>query len=469
VFFKATTFLKGIRRQKAASIEFRYSDDTRVEQSFAPCRPTRRIGLISPGAGNLGNAAIMTAMIDNIRKRITGAEILGITTNPAYILNQHGIPAIPLSGISQRYYSVAPLSSSETPSSQKGNHNRIKILLKKIPLLFNALRAIWYSTFMNELTHIVTAARALRKLDMIIVCGGGALDEYWGGPWGHPWTLCKWGLLCRLFGVPFLFVSVGKCSLERPLSRFYARVALYVAEYRSYRDYESRKAVHSLLDTRCDPVYPDLAFSYSCEPRWTSNKSKKGDGRLVVGVSPIAYLDPRSWPRKDERRYATYIGTMAEIIQWLLNQDYKVFCFATDGPDVSSIDDILDKIAGSRGSGNEIETLPPPWELSPDEVLMGICSADLIIASRLHGVILSHLSATPALALSYDPKVDAHMKEIGQMDYCLNVESLTLDMLIERFLMLKDFRQREEDHLRSKIDRFRRLLDLQYDRIFVSA
>ena len=42
----------------------------------------RRVGLISPCLGNLGNAAILSSMIANVRKRISKAEIVGITLSP---------------------------------------------------------------------------------------------------------------------------------------------------------------------------------------------------------------------------------------------------------------------------------------------------------------------------------------------------------------------------------------------------
>ena len=53
-----------------------------VEKPLSSGRRVRRIGLVSPwSGGNLGNEVIISAMIANIRKRIIGAEILGITLN----------------------------------------------------------------------------------------------------------------------------------------------------------------------------------------------------------------------------------------------------------------------------------------------------------------------------------------------------------------------------------------------------
>ena len=430
---------------------------------FSSTQPEiRRIGLLSPTSGNLGNATMQAAMIANIRKRIVGIEFLGITLNPDETRRRHGIEAFPLAGVSRADYGLF-ISASSKAGRRFLKLGRIRRWLKKIPVLGSILRAI--RTCSMELGHIVAAARVVRKLDRVIIPGGGALDDFWGGPWGQPWALFKWSALSRVYGVPFLFVSVGKCSLESSLSRFFVRIALRLAEYRSYRDDDSKIAVQALIDAPDDQVYPDLAFSYPSPIIQASHDGASRDARLVVGVSPIAYCDPRAWPRKDERRYSAYVSQLAEMVRWLIREGCHVLFFTTDSPDAATVEDLQSMIFGSLIDRDVIRTLASSTEQSPDSLLKGISDADLIIASRLHGVILSHLNATPVLALSFDPKVDAHMNRVGQKDYCLSIDHLRLEMFIERFTALESARKREQDRLRSAALRFRHVLDVQYDRI----
>lgn len=431
-------------------------------------RPTRhreigRIGLLSPCSGNLGNAAILSAIIANIRDRISDVEILGITLSPDDTRRRHGIPTFPIAGLSVPYYSVFLAGSSEIRPRNSPKFQRLKQWAKRIPLLGRCVRTI--RTCRQELAHIAAATRVVRKLDRLIIPGGGALDEFWGGPWGHPWTLFKWSLLSRVYGVPLLFVSVGKCSLQRPLSRFFVRVALNVAEYRSYRDQESKIAVQEIIDARNDPVYPDLAFSYRSSILQPASSPDSGQSRLVVGVSPIDYCDPRVWPIKDERRYAAYLRMLSEVVKWLLKEGHQIILFSTDGPDNTTINDIQAIISESSIDANAIQTLTGPPQQTTEGLLNEICRADLIIASRLHGVILSHLNATPALALSYDPKVDVHMNDLGQGKYCLHVDDLQARTVIERFGALVVARQQEAAHLCVMGQIFRERLNEQYDRL----
>jgi len=436
-----------------------------VEETRRSDKPgrIRSIGLLSPTSGNLGNAAMQSAMIANLRKRIVDVEILGITLNPDDTRRRHGIDAFPLAGVSRPYYAVYSSDSSNTGQRQILKPGRIKQWLKQIPVLRRFLRAI--RTCGMELAHITAAARVVRKLDRIIIPGGGTLDDSWGGPWGQPWALFKWSVLSRVYGVQFLFVSIGKSSLEQPLSRFFVRIALRLASYRSYRDHDSKMAVQTLIDARNDPVYPDLAFSYPSPNVWTSRGNDSKDGRLLVGVSPIAYCDPRVWPQKDEGRYAAYVSQLAEMVKWLIKEHHRVLFFTTDSPDMHTVDDVQTLISASTIDAGTIQTLPGSTEQSPDTLLKGISPADLVIASRLHGVILSHLNTTPVLALSFDPKIEAHMNAVGQKDYCLSIDHLQLERLIERFTALRVARNEERACLRSAALRFRGLLDLQYDRI----
>jgi polysaccharide pyruvyl transferase WcaK-like protein len=435
-----------------------------VNRSLTATHPVRRIGLISPySGGNLGNAAIISATITNIRKRIPGVEIVGITLNPDDTRRRHGIQAFPLAGVSRPHYGLFTSDGSHARQQQARAISRIKQWVKQIPLLGRVLRAIRNCGM--ELAHVAAAARVVSGLDQVIIPGGGALDESWGGPLGHPWTLFKWSLLSRAYGVPLLFVSVGKSSLERPLSRFFVRIALSLAEYRSYRDDESKIAVQNLIDARNDPVYPDLAFSYPRPIVQTSVGFGSQNARLLVGVSPIAYCDPRAWPRKDERRYAAYVSQLAEMVKWLLEQRHQIVFFTTDSPDAAVVDDIRVMISGSPINAGAIRVLPSSTERSVDGFLKDIARVDLAIASRLHGVILPHLNAIPVLAISFDLKVDAYMNAMGQKDYCLSIDHLECERLIRRFDTLKSARERERDHLRSAALRIHRALDLQYDRI----
>lgn len=119
--------------------------------------PMRRVGLLSPTSGNLGNATMQSAVIANLRKRIPGVEFVGITLNPGETRRRHGIEAFPLAGVSRPNYAVYHSQGSNTRERQPDKLEQVKQRLKKIP----GLRGFWRAVrgFNAKLTHIAAAAR----------------------------------------------------------------------------------------------------------------------------------------------------------------------------------------------------------------------------------------------------------------------------------------------------------------------
>ena len=62
---------------------------------------------------------------------------------------------------------------------------------------------------------------------------------------------------------------------------------------------------------------------------------------------------------------------------------------------------------------------------------------DYLIASRLHGTILGFVSQTPAVAISFDPKVDWVMEDLHQTDYLLHFQDFTAEDVLNAFDRLK--------------------------------
>ena len=59
--------------------------------------PRRRIGIIGHGGTkNLGDEALFATVIQNVRRRLPEAEVIGFTINPADSRERHGIECFPI-------------------------------------------------------------------------------------------------------------------------------------------------------------------------------------------------------------------------------------------------------------------------------------------------------------------------------------------------------------------------------------
>lgn len=429
------------------------------------------IGLLSPsGWGNLGDAGIQDAVIANLRARVPGARITGFTLNPPDTRKRHGIPAYPING-----YEIIPgyginfsngdtAPASPVPAGEPGPAT-LKERLRRFPVLFGILRVInrslsWVrepaTLVLNELRHIGFALTFLEDCDLLIVSGGGQLDEEWGGPWGHPYVLAKWAFLARLQGVPMVFLSVGTCQVKTRAARTFLRYALHAAQYRSYREPDSRDRAIPLTGKGDDPVVPDLAFSLPLPER----KSRPATGPRI-GIFPMAYLDPRIWPTKDASRFRTYLETLSGLAAELARQGITVVWLYSDGADGRVVADVRE-ILKTRYPGTPAGEAPDVEAV--DRLLDVVRDLDIVVASRLHAVLLSYLVGTPALALSYDRKVDALMGMLAEDARCLPIDSALAAVTEATFALHRD---RDGVRMRTAplVAAFRRSLDRQLDTV----
>ena len=234
-----------------------------------------RIALLTPYAGpNLGDASIQDAMVANIRLRLLDARFSGVTLNCDNFLDRHGAGAFPLTGASVRFYGMSRGRLARRPNERENlvapsKNSRgiwasaIKSTAKRlpfVPILWQCLRVSL--RIPREIRHCVKGFVFLRTQDLLVVSGGGQLNEEYGGAWAHPFTLFKWAVLARMARVPYVVASVGAGKVTSRTSRMFVSAALRAACYRSYRDKHSREIAAGLLGRRAvDVVVPDLAFS----------------------------------------------------------------------------------------------------------------------------------------------------------------------------------------------------------------
>ncbi len=438
----------------------------------------KSFALLSPsGWGNLGDAAIVDAVIEQIRLRCPDASIIGLTLNPDDTLRRHNIPAMTLRGFSSIGYgnrepepSAVSASISQAldrqagsvPSSTRLNHQRrgMKLLLD---LITRPLRRPLYP-LKKEFKHLVRSYRRLKSIDLLIVCGGGQLDDYWGGAWGHPYVLFRWALLAKMTRTRMVILGVGTGTIQTALSRFFIRCSLRMAEFRSFRDAGSRDLVEAPRLVGRDMIGPDLAFALNVD-RYLA--SKQASSSLHVAVSPMSYLDPRIWPEKDAVAYDRYVNLLADFLHYLVENKYRVSLFATDTADERTIVDVQKALSEKHPATAGAVTSPEIGTVSGLMTLLG--GVDLVVASRLHGVLLSCLMETPTLALSYDRKVSALMRDLNLATFCGDLSTANLSGVIALFQTTAANRDRIRTSLRDAVPACRRQLEDQFDRVLCAV
>jgi polysaccharide pyruvyl transferase WcaK-like protein len=440
---------------------------------------TPSIALLSPcGWGNLGDAAILESAIQAVRKRVPDAGLIALTLKPRDTAERHHIPAFTCTGFAQPYYGVdtvypwalSPLVSAQeiAPPSQFERHfpssvppPSLRSRLRQSFLSNPARLAMSTVRLPEEVRHRNWLEPYTRALRLIIVAGGGQLDDFWGGALGHPYVLWRWAHRARAIGARYVVLSVGTGSLDTSLARLFVRRALKMADYRSYRDEGSRSLLDDPMVMR-DPIVPDLAYGLGLDhyPRPASEVR----ARPVVGISPIAYCLPDAWPVAAPSRYRAYLGRLAEVCTRLVAAGCDLILFGTDGPDHISVEDLRVELTRVM-SPDQFSHVSIPTVTSLEQLFDALSGVQAIIASRLHAVLLAHLVGLPVLALSYERKVTVLMASMDHTSYCFPIDEFEPHAVHDRMTDVLANRAQLSRGIVERIATFRQKVEQQYDHV----
>ena len=160
-------------------------------------------------------------------------------------------------------------------------------------------------------------------------------------------------------------------------------------------------------------------------------------GRPVIALSPMAYAKPGNWPTPNRALYDRYVQQLALALSCLSRRGYFLVVVCSSlGDDESVIPDLLGRLDDeTKCSLNGQIHFPTvkTWR----HLVAVLRDADCLIASRLHGTILGFVSETPAVAISFDPKVDWVMEDLDQTDYLLHFQDFTAEDVLSAFDRIK--------------------------------
>jgi polysaccharide pyruvyl transferase WcaK-like protein len=398
----------------------------------------RKIALFGTfGTGNLGNECTLQAMLLNIRRRVSNAQVSCICAGPEETALTYGIRA---------------LAIREMPL--RGTNNRAWRLLRKISVGIPVELYRWFKVI-----------KGLIGTDMLIMTGTGMLSDSGIGPLGLHYDILRWSVVAKLCRCKLLFVSVGAGPIRHPLSRFFVKAALRFADYRSYRDGFSKEYLKSIgFDAADDAVYPDLAFSLP--NGMLPDDADDGDKHAPVGVGLITHYVQRSLSDDVEQIYRQYVTKMASFISWLVEHNRTVRLLIGDVVYDNRVRQDLRTLLEQSGltyeNSNIIDEPPESFE----ELLLQLSTTEVVVASRFHNLLLALMLGKPALAISFHEKDDSLMTAVGLQEFCQDIANLDVSTLIEQLVRLEENAERLRQEIRLKTEGYRRELDKQYRCIF---
>ena len=314
------------------------------------------------GFGNVGDEAILSAILGRFRARRAFLRLLVASGNPQKTIARHAVEAIP-----------------------------------------------W-----NDMAALHAAVQAA---DLVLLGGGGLFHDYWGVDPDTFLTNRHWGvayyagpaLLASLYRKPLMLYAVGVGPLYSGHGRKYTRLAAQSAQAITVRDPSSKSLLEELgISGDRIRVTADPGFLFVPE---TSASLEQAVPEGFALRRPVLGVAARHWG----------IGVHPDFLEREIAAALDLFTKQTGGTVVlvpfqdSSGERENDRATAERILGHM--RLPGSAvvaaEGSTDQIYGWLRGCDLVLGMRLHALIFAATAGVPAVALSYDPKIDEVAGRLG--------------------------------------------------------
>lgn len=416
------------------------------------------------GNRNLGDEAIVQAVVEGVREHWPTARIYGFSMSPVDTEARYGIPAFPVRRLD--HVPRAPQTASASAVSME-RQNVFKEMAKRIwpaRVLYNGVRGLLClpGRIVREARFLRASYARLREVDLLLISGSNQLLDNFGGVLGFPYTLFKWAILAKVSGTKLAFLSVGAGPIRSPVSSLLFRTALLLSDYNSFRDIASKQLIETTGFRELGDVYPDLAHGIA----WSAGGAHpSADKRITVGINPMPVYDGRYWPMPDDHRYRDYVGRLAKFASILLREGYRVFFFPTQSRDENVIQDVLRTLDDDVRAGIDRNAAVRAGE-SVAELMNVYRAADIVVATRFHGVLLALRAARPVLGICYFRKTRDLLRDVGQEHYAVELETFGVSDLLARFKALEANRASVAATIHARGAEYRSALRVQYQNVF---
>jgi len=259
---------------------------------------------------------------------------------------------------------------------------------------------------------------AIARSDLVIVGGGGFIydydailtpRDYFRGDITFMYPYFRAAQAASARGVPLYFYAVGVDSLVTPVGRAFARDVLSLASAITVRD------ELSLLEVRRAGVDPALV-EVTADPAVTAGTAadewrERPLGRVVVFVTRPWLRWAGTWTPSASQLYDTYVGWLASAADHAAEAWDATPVFL---PGQRYNDDDLEtaaEVVARMSAGGRARLV---HEVTDDEQYRAaLASADAVVSSRLHPVILACNGDVPVVGVAITEKVRAFFLALG--------------------------------------------------------
>jgi len=260
----------------------------------------------------------------------------------------------------------------------------------------------------------------------VFILGGGGLYQDYGK---HFRVVLFYGLRVLVAGllrkkIAYFALGVGNIELKRSKQLIYF-VTRYVNVI-TVRDEGSKKVLADIGVNREILVCADPVFSMTINN--LSSIAHKNKPRMRVGISVLPYDQQLQLSNGTDENIE---NSIINFTRSLLIDGYEVVFIPMEK---NTDDNFINKLL-ANGSLTDVVTVFDSSQ-NHDVFIADFASFDIVVAMRLHAIILSATLGIPFLAISYHSKVSNTVSLLDQQDIMIDLDKLSSDKLKANFKVL---------------------------------
>ncbi|MEQ6390984.1 polysaccharide pyruvyl transferase family protein [Bacillaceae bacterium S4-13-58] len=267
------------------------------------------------------------------------------------------------------------------------------------------------SAYLTMLSTMRANYSTIKKLDMLIVGGGGIFMDLYGR---EAFLFGMYGWLAKLSRTPVVLYGAGPILTK--VGKILLRSLANLSEIVTVRDPKSKELLKSIGVKSEIHVIGDPAFEVPM-PATTQKRERP----LQIGVTAVPFHHGSYWPEENVEMYQNYVLGMARNLDALVEKypDVQINFFSTKYPqDVWVSEEVKSKMTHSDHCRVQNKVF------YPEDIVKFTAEQDIVIGTRLHSLILALVSETPVIAVAYHHKVKDFMDMIGSNDHVIVIDQL---------------------------------------------
>ena len=334
------------------------------------------------GFDNVGDEAILNAMVKGIRKEMPDAELVAMSANPELTARKNGIRAI-------------------------------------------------------DRMSIISIMKEMKDMDLFI-SGGGSLFQDVTSRRSILYYLGVVYLAKVIFKKKVMIYSQGIGPVTDPKNRERMAKLFRKLDIINVRDNQSKLELNAMGVTENITVTTDTVFSLEKPDHMAGAEILANCGvntrKLTLGVSV------RSWKECTPRITEEIVKT----IEAFKDRDMNVVMLPFHFPhDLELSEKIHEQVRVSESDPIRIYTLKNL--MGEEEFLSVMSNMDIMLSMRLHGLIFATVCNAWPIGISYDPKIQSLLEEMGR-ERAMEVESIDSAELVRQI----DFAMENMDQLKEQ-------------------